>query len=619
MTAAPLRQILLGLTAIVLAPGVLVAQRNPPEPERERSPLTIQDQMSPDGTYALSGNRQKRTLTVRNLKDGTSRVLLQGDASANFGSTLWSRDGRRLAYGWCHNPLPNGRCGNPKTPPATELRIINVDGTGMRVVLPRLSAAIDIFDWSADGNSILSGINEAGTSRLAVISVADGSIIEIKRGGDIGNAAFSPDGTFVVYGNWQDAVAWGLKPFEPDVAVKNDIHVIAVEGGAERTLVEHPADEHFIGWTTAGSILFTSDRSGTIDLWAAPFQEGRLTAPAQRLATDVGAIELRAILSNGDMHYYAAERRAYSGRLVRLDEPTTGKAAARPILVRRGEHQGPPQFAAGGDRAAYLAGQDVFDTVVTTTLENGATKRLPLSLRKNRLGTDVVAQLWVTDGEIYVLTAGSIGSATKQLNRVDATTGALEPLGDTGEEAALWPDGKFVAYVRGGPARVLRRSLEGREESEMFNAGTDGKPRSLSIAPDGTRIAIFSGKAANASPHEAGELRIVDTTTRESRVIAAPTMRWDSVQRTTWSPDGKWVYYVSHPGEEYGGEELWRVPAAGGTPERILSHECGIFGPAVHPSGTFLTFASECVSPAGTYVLRGVIPADERTAPGNQR
>lgn len=617
MIAFALRQILPCLTAIVLATGVLLAQGDPKEPTRDKSPLTDQEQMSPDGIYALSGDSQKRTLSLRNLRDGSSRVLLQGDASANFGGVLWSRDGKRIAYGWCHNPLPNGRCGNPKTPPKTELRIINIDGTGMRVVLPRTSAGIDFFDWSADGGSILAGIREVGTSRLAAVSVADGSMIELKTGGDVGTAGFSPDGRFVVYGNWQDAVAWGLKPFEPDVAVKNDIHVIAVDGAGERPLVDHPADEHFVGWTPAGSLLFTSDRSGTIDLWSAPFHQGRLTAPAYRLATDIGAIEPRTVLANGDVHYYAAERRAYSGRLVRLDEPT-GRSTARQILVRRGEHQGPLHFAAGGERAAYLAGQDVFDTVVTTTLQNGAAQRLPLSLRKNRLGHDVATQLWVTDGEIYVLSAGSIGSATKQLSRVDPTTGALELLGDTGAEAALWPDGKSVAYVRGGPARVMRRSVDGKEETELFNAGTDGKPRSVSVSPNGMQIAIFTAKATNAATHEA-ELIVVDIVSRESRVVATPKVRWDSVQRTTWSPDGKWVYYVSHPGDEYGGEELWRVPAVGGTAQKILSHDCGIFGPAVHPSGAFLTFASECVSPEGTYVLRGVIPPDERTAPREQR
>ena len=606
--------VLLGLAAIVLAGAAPVPQQSADEPRREKSTLGTYEQMSPDGSYALNGERQKRTLTVRNLRDGTSRVLLRGDGSTNFGSTLWSRDGKRLAYAWCHTQIPTGRCSNPKTPPQTELRIINVDGTGMRIVMPRQSAGIDFFDWSPDGGSILAAIREGTTSRLGVVSVRDGSFVELKTEGDIGNAAFSPDGRFIVYGNWQDAIAWGLKPFEMDVAVKNDIHVIAVDGGDERPLVEHPADEHFIGWTPAGSILFTSDRSGTIDLWSAPFAGGRLTGPAQRLASDVGAIEARAILPNGDLYYYAAQRHTYSGRAVRLDQPSGHDRVPRPILSRRGEHQGPMRFAPDGERAAYLAGQDVFNTVVTTTLRHETSTRIPLALEKNRTGTNVATQLWLTDEHIYALSGGSLTGPRKQLNRVNPTTGALEPLGETGEEAALWPDGKSVAYVRGGPARVLKRALDGKDETELFNAGVDGRTRSLSVSPDGMHIAVFTGKAANSPTYEIGELKVVNTASPQSRVLAAPRMRFDSVQRTTWSPDGKWVYYVTHPGQDNAGEELWRVPAAGGAPEKVTAHECGIFGPAVHPSGAFLTFASECVTPEATYVLRGVIPAEERTS-----
>lgn len=613
MNTAFLTPVALGLATALCTTGAVLAQRGMNEPPRERSPLGTYEQMSSDGSYALHAERQKRIVTVRNLRDGTSRVLLKGDESTNYGSLLWSRDGKQLAYGWCLTQLPAGRCGNPKTPPQTELRIINVDGTGMRVVLPRQSAGIDFYDWSADGGSILASIREGNTSRLGVVSVRDGSFVELKTGGDIGNAALSPDGRFVVYGNWQDAIAWGLKPFEIDVAVKNDIHVIEIEGGGERPLIEHPADEHFIGWTPAGSVLFTSDRSGTIDLWSAPFEGGRLTGPAYRLATDVGAIEPRAILANGDLHYDTARRDTYSGRMMRFGGAGARDTTARPILSRQGEHQGPLRFAPDGQRAAYLSGQDVFDTIVTTTLQSETLTRIPLSLPRNGNATDVATQVLLTNEQIYVLTGGSLARPRKQLNRVTPTSGALESLGEIGEEAALWPDGKSLAYVRGGPARVLRRAIDGKDETELFNAGTDGRARSLSVSPDGMQVAVFTGKAANSATYETGELRIVDTGSRESRTLATPRMRFDSVQRTTWSPDGKWVYYVTHPGEENAGEELWRVPAVGGTPEKVVSHECGIFGPAVHPSGAFLTFASECVSPEATYVLRGVIPADERT------
>ena len=71
---------------------------------------------------------------------------------------------------------------------------------------------------------------------------------------------FSPDGQFVAY----DLPS-------ADAGNQRDVYVMAVDGSREIPAVIDPNQDIVMGWSPDGKfLLFASDRSGSMSLWALP-------------------------------------------------------------------------------------------------------------------------------------------------------------------------------------------------------------------------------------------------------------------------------------------------------------------------------------------------------------
>jgi Tol biopolymer transport system component len=102
----------------------------------------------------------------------------------------------------------------------------------------------------------------------------------------------------------------------------------------------------------------------------------------------------------------------------------------------------------------------------------------------------------------------------------------------------------------------------------------------LSWSPDGKSIA-----------YAWGTLTIIDVVLNEDGEPVAENERvliaTDSAYHPAWSPDGSTIAYT-HTGS-YGPQELYTVPAAGGTPTVVCPGMCGS-APSWSPDGTQLAF-----------------------------
>jgi serine/threonine-protein kinase len=132
---------------------------------------------------------------------------------------------------------------------------------------------------------------------------------------------------------------------------------------------------------------------------------------------------------------------------------------------------------------------------------------------------------------------------------------------------AISPSGRLVAYSAG--LGLWTHSLDELEARPVAGAETEG--RSPFFSPDGQWLGYYA----------AGELRRAPVTGGTPVKIATAVNPWGA----TWDTDGR-VYYGQGP------DGVWRVPATGGTAERIIAVNPGeqAQSPQLLPDGEWLLF-----------------------------
>ena len=115
----------------------------------------------------------------------------------------------------------------------------------------------------------------------------------------------------------------------------------------------------------------------------------------------------------------------------------------------------------------------------------------------------------------------------------------------------------LVAYVRGGDIYVSK----GAAEKRLTTGGTHARPR---WAPDGKSIAYLKGGLLWVMRADGSGQRRLST-----RAAGGPS----------WSPDGKWIAFASLSCS--GGPGVYRIPVKGGQPQVLFPRDCR--GEAVPP------------------------------------
>ena len=136
------------------------------------------------------------------------------------------------------------------------------------------------------------------------------------------------------------------------------------------------------------------------------------------------------------------------------------------------------------------------------------------------------------------------------------------------------PDSRRLAYVsfEGNRSSIFVQQLRtGNRTQVSSEPGINGAP---SFSPDGRQLVLtLGGLDGNL------DLYVVDLTTREKRRLT--THRAIDTEGS-WSPDGRYIYFTS---DRAGGPQIYRLPAAGGTPERITFEGSYNARPRLSPDG----------------------------------
>ena len=136
------------------------------------------------------------------------------------------------------------------------------------------------------------------------------------------------------------------------------------------------------------------------------------------------------------------------------------------------------------------------------------------------------------------------------------------------------PDSRQIAYVsfRNNRSAVVVQNLRSGNWREVSNApGVNGAP---AFSPDGRKLVLTLGGTN-------GNLDIYTMDLRTRQTTRLTTHRAIDTEGT-WSPDGRWIYFNS---DRSGGPQIYRIPASGGTPERVTFEGSYNARPRLSPDG----------------------------------
>jgi Tol biopolymer transport system component len=548
------------------APGVTVRQVWASAPW-----YGAQGEPSRDGAY-LSFRTAGEDLAIRDLATGQIRQLTKHQIGRQSAwNSVPSPDGKQIAYLW-------------REAGAWELRVVGHDGAEPRVLCRKADTdAVRPFpsDWSPDGTSILAVLwhfLDPG-SGIALVSVRDGSMRILKDFDKrlTERPRFSPDGRFIVFDRQQRP---GSK--------ESDIFVLALDGGREIPLVEHPANDVSPDWTPDGEgILFFSDRTGTMGAWWIPVAEGSPRGTPELLKPDVRPG--MGFTRNGS-YYYSVRTELVDVYIAEVDL-ATGKliSAPRAATQRFVGFNGGPDWSPDGRQLLFVskrgsgASEDRWGPCICSS-ESGEVRELVSKFDRIR------HVRWAPDGRSYLAQAGFSSF------RIDVQTGDFVPISLHPEVMwlpALSRDGKTVFYqaVFRNPKRycVLARDLETGEDRELYRAVDPAHFSSwLTLSPDGRHLAfVFNEGAGNGSK----SLKVMPTAGGETRDVLRGLQMPFCEAPIAWAPDSASLIFIKQLDPTPDSKtELWSISIEGGEPRRLELAVEGMISISIHPDGRRIAF-----------------------------
>jgi Tol biopolymer transport system component len=599
---------------------------------------------SPDGRYLSFEEKRKGNLAIRDLVSGESHSLTNdgtGHCPACAYESIWSPDGKQIVYGW----LTKENDEKYKAE-ALELRIINVDGSGKRV-LYRPDGPIYAwpFDWSPDGKHVLVGLQQDSSDsrngqklQLALMSVADGTIKPIKNFPNwdwrlSGKIFFSPDGNYIVYS----------APQRQD-APQRDVYILAVDGGEETPLIEHDADDYSIGWTHDGrGVLFISDRLTTFDVWFVPVKHGKAEGPPELVKRSFGNVTPMGITKTGALFYSppsTAETNMRDVYVANLDASTHGLVSPPVIVTSR--YPGSNYTTAWSSDGRLLAMRSHTKPLAGNANDNGTIVVSIVSpdsketrTIRPKLDRMIGSFYWARDGRsLFVagakeswepLTAGRVEDR-QGIYRIDPQTGDATPVIQAPSGTWLqYPvpgiDGKSLFYIAvqrsDATAEIRIRNLESGEDRALFKTKPLKNPNqlpyavsSLNVSPDGQRI-VFTYEnndfrtALMSMPASGGEAREL--------IADNATSVLQKIRGVAWTPDGKYILFTrSTPNgrRPNAPNDLWRIPAGGGDPVKLSLTFPEFSNLSMNPDGQRLAFVGAKPATREVWVMENFLPKE---------
>jgi Tol biopolymer transport system component len=541
---------------------------------------------SPDGKYLTYVDWTTGDPAVRELATGKNRRLTNEGWDKGFAlNSVFSPDSKQVAYYWWNN--------EEGAEPDAELRIVGLDGSGPRVIRLNKGRFVEMpASWSADGKHILAlGGTEDKSSQILLIPVEDGDLRVLKtlHKPKLPPArwkirmSLSPDGRYVAY------------TFLPgEDSANGDISVLAVDGSRDIPLVRHPADDFVLGWAPDGKrVVFASDRTGSMGIWAIEVADGKPQGTPQLLKPEIGQFHPLGFTENGSYYYGVS----FGGNNVYVAtyDPQKGNVTGKPVLTVKhyeGSNEAPDWSPDGRYLACVSRRPGVGRIFLIHSVETGEVRELSPDLKDFK----VYSHRWSPDGRSLL---GAVKTKNGGLLKIDVETGEVTIIVEgRGLFCPNWSaDSKAVFYVRRAIKgwRILRRDLTTNEEKELFRPAVGqngvGAILGLALSPDGKQLAF--------QDLDAGMLKVLSVVGGQPREL----VKFKGKATIAWAPDGSHLLYANRMGKK-----LWRISAGGGEPQKLDLEMPSLNHVRFHPDGRRITFTARAEGKNEVWVMENFLP-----------
>ncbi|MFN2317909.1 MAG: hypothetical protein ABR602_14665 [Gemmatimonadales bacterium] len=490
--------------------------------------------------------------------------------------TVASTDGRQIVFFWV----------NWSERDDPYLRVVDVaSGESRTLLAPDTTDSGEAYPvaWTPAGDSVFALIypdERAGDVRISLIPAAGGTPRLVhtipRRAFSSGPMSLSPDGRWLLY-------AHELSRAEQS---RSDIYIIDVQGGGARPFVEHPAVDQPVGWLPGTNVvLFSSDRSGTTDLWSVRVVNGRASAEPRLVRS--GFFRSQPVGFGGGALFYGVTTGSSGAAVVNMD-PQSGAllGTASPPLEDLHAFPGRLAWSPDGQTIAAVTGGHIVSAITLHSMETGDSRVFWLDE-----GVHPIALQWAADGQALFLKAGGEAelfvTSPGHFLRMDLVTGTTTRLfaaADSGEASPLnrsfgvTPDGRSVVLPRQQRTRdddwdgmmLVLRSLEDGSERELHRT-SDVIP-DFRVSPDGTQLAfvqqaweesdsLFVIRADAAEPLSDSLFVMRMDSSEPLRAVAG----WDhAVTLLGWLPAGN-ALLAARLSEDGTAEEILRIELDGST------------------------------------------------------
>jgi Tol biopolymer transport system component len=516
---------------------------------------------SADGRWMAFTHWDSGDLAIRDMFTGQVKRLLAktgtwNDSDAFVETPILSPDLRQIAYLWYVD--------DKQDQDHVQLRIVSneLGGAGRVLVDNKENIWYTPTNWSPDGKSVLVIISKKDkTDQLARVAISDGSVRVLRsvdwrfKGGAWSHPIYSPDGQYIVYS--ARAVNPSKDPPAPTDPKDEHIYLMAADGSSETEIVKTAGINRNPVWTPDGKhILFTSDRSGRMDLWSVAVQNGKAIGSASQVSSEIGNANAMGV--HGGSYYYTHP--SPSAEYVNIVDWTPGAGSGRLVRPTESFVGIRPTWSPDGKSIAFKrhhpGSTNEYDLVVHS-LETGDERTYLTSLGTTGNG----AARWFHDGK-SIMTGIRRGDGSAAFYRIDLKTGDFKELGDF-PTYALSLDDKTAYIIRRDPKdpnnvpdRISAVDLSTRQEKQVLAMPTPGAA-ALALTPDGRTLVI---KWPDQKTVRFARVNVDGTGYREIFNMT----RQDDGGPMALTKDGRWIIFEESRDDKW---RLMRLPIEGGKPE----------------------------------------------------